>query len=70
MAKGGYQRQRLQAKKQAERRARKRARRNRQFLQWTIAVVVLALLGTILMFVGSALRSSDVERVRKPPGTI
>ena len=32
--------------------------------------IFIALLGTILMFVGSALRSSDVERVRKPPGTI
>src|SRR2546427_10077031 len=32
--------------------------------------IFVALLGTILMFVGSALRSSDVERVRKPPGTI
>jgi FtsH-binding integral membrane protein len=32
--------------------------------------IYLALLGTILMFVGSALRSSDVERARKPPGTI
>ncbi len=30
----------------------------------------IALLGTILMFVGSALRSSSVERGRKPPGTI
>jgi glucan phosphoethanolaminetransferase (alkaline phosphatase superfamily) len=32
--------------------------------------VFVALLGTILMFSGSALRSSDVERARKPPGTI
>jgi hypothetical protein len=32
--------------------------------------VFVALLGTILMFAGSALRSSDVERARKPPGTI
>ena len=32
--------------------------------------IFVALLGTILMFVGSALRSSDVERARKPPGTI
>jgi glucan phosphoethanolaminetransferase (alkaline phosphatase superfamily) len=32
--------------------------------------VFVALLGTILMFTGSALRSSDVERARKPPGTI
>jgi hypothetical protein len=32
--------------------------------------IYIALLGTILMFVGSALRSSDVERARKPPGTI
>ena len=29
-----------------------------------------ALLGSILMVVGSALRSSEVERARKPPGTI
>ena len=36
-------------------------------LKWGIFV---ALLGTVLMFVGSALRSSDVERARKPPGTI
>lgn len=36
-------------------------------LQWGIFV---ALLATVLMFVGSALRSSDVERARKPPGTI
>jgi hypothetical protein len=32
--------------------------------------IFVALLGTILMFFGSALRSSDVERARKPPGTI
>jgi hypothetical protein len=32
--------------------------------------IFIALLGTVLMFVGSALRSSDVERARKPPGTI
>jgi hypothetical protein len=36
-------------------------------LQWGVFV---ALLGTVLMFAGSALRSSDVERKRKPPGTI
>lgn len=29
-----------------------------------------ALLGSILMIVGAAMRSSDVERARKPPGTI
>jgi hypothetical protein len=32
--------------------------------------IFVALLGTMLMFAGSALRSSDVERTRKPPGTI
>jgi hypothetical protein len=32
--------------------------------------IFVALLGTMLMFAGSALRSSDVERKRKPPGTI
>jgi hypothetical protein len=32
--------------------------------------IFVALIGTVLMFVGSALRSSDVERTRKPPGTI
>jgi hypothetical protein len=32
--------------------------------------IFVALLGSILMFVGSALRSSDVERKRKPPGTV
>jgi hypothetical protein len=32
--------------------------------------IFVALLGTILMFYGSAVRSSDVERKRKPPGTI
>jgi hypothetical protein len=36
-------------------------------LRWGIYI---ALLGSILMFVGSALRSSDTERARKPPGTI
>jgi hypothetical protein len=36
-------------------------------LKWGIFI---ALLGTVLMFTGSALRSSDVERARKPPGTI
>jgi len=30
----------------------------------------IALLGTILMLSGSALRSSNVERKRKPPGTL
>ena len=48
MAKGGYQRQRLQAKKEAERKARKRARRNKVALQWGIGIAVLALLGTVL----------------------
>lgn len=32
---------------------------------WFVAVV-----GTLLMLAGSALRSSNVERKRKPPGTI
>ena len=36
-------------------------------LRWGIFI---ALLATVLMFVGSALRSSDVERARKPPGTL
>ena len=30
----------------------------------------LALLGTLVMFYGSAVRASEVERKRKPPGTI
>ena len=48
MAKGGYQRQRLQQKKEAERRARKRARRQRQAAQVVIGIVVAALLATVL----------------------
>lgn len=48
MAKGGYQRQRIQQKKEAERRARKRARRNKVAAQWAIGIAVLALLGTVL----------------------
>ena len=36
-------------------------------LRWGIFI---ALLSTIMMFAGSALRSSDVERARKPPGTL
>lgn len=32
--------------------------------------VFVALLGAVLMFFGSAVRSSNVERARKPPGTI
>jgi hypothetical protein len=36
-------------------------------LQWGWFV---ALLGTILMCIGSALRSSEVERKRKPPGSL
>ena len=36
-------------------------------LRWGIFI---ALLSTVLMFIGSALRSSDVERARKPPGTL
>jgi len=44
VAKGGYQRQRLQQKKEAERKARKRARRQKQFIQWTVGVVVFGLL--------------------------
>jgi len=32
--------------------------------------VFVSLIGTMLMFFGAALRSSDVERARKPPGTI
>lgn len=48
MAKGGYQRQRLNAKKDAERKARKRARRNKVLLQWGIGIAVLAMLGTVL----------------------
>jgi cation transport ATPase len=31
---------------------------------------VVAILGTILMLVGSALRASEVERKRKPPGVL
>jgi peptidyl-prolyl cis-trans isomerase B (cyclophilin B) len=62
VAKGGYQRQRLQAKKQAERKARKRARRKRQVLQWSIGIVVLALLGTV---VGLALTGGK----KKPTAT-
>jgi hypothetical protein len=30
----------------------------------------VALLGVILMMVGSALRASEVERARKPPGVL
>ena len=48
MAKGGYQKRRIQAKKDAERKARKRARRNKLITQWAIGLVVLALLGTVL----------------------
>ena len=48
MAKGGYQRQRLQQKKEAERKARKRARRQKVAAQWAIGIAVLALLGTVL----------------------
>jgi len=48
VAKGGYQRQRLQQKKDAERRARKRARRRKMAGQWAIGIAVLALLGTVL----------------------
>jgi len=49
VAKGGYQRQRLQAKKEAERKARKRARRNKLALQWSIGAAVLALLAVVLI---------------------
>ncbi|MBI5106186.1 MAG: hypothetical protein HZB46_14595 [Solirubrobacterales bacterium] len=31
---------------------------------------IVALLGAAVMFFGSAIRASDVERARKPPGTI
>jgi hypothetical protein len=31
---------------------------------------VIAVLGTVLMLVGSALRASEVERKRKPPGVL
>jgi peptidyl-prolyl cis-trans isomerase B (cyclophilin B) len=48
VAKGGYQRQRLQQKKDAERKARKRARRKKVAAQWAIGIAVLALLGTVL----------------------
>jgi hypothetical protein len=36
-------------------------------LQWGFAV---AMLGVLLMVVGSALRASEVERKRKPPGVL
>jgi hypothetical protein len=36
-------------------------------LQWGYAV---AMLGVLLMLVGSALRASEVERKRKPPGVL
>jgi peptidyl-prolyl cis-trans isomerase B (cyclophilin B) len=49
VAKGGYQRQRLQAKKEAERKARKRARRNKVILQWTIGVVVVGLIAGVTL---------------------
>jgi peptidyl-prolyl cis-trans isomerase B (cyclophilin B) len=48
VAKGGYQRQRLQAKKEAERKARKRARRQKVAAQWVIGIMVLALIGTVV----------------------
>jgi peptidyl-prolyl cis-trans isomerase B (cyclophilin B) len=48
VAKGGYQRQRLQQKKEAERRARKRARRQKMAAQWVIGIIVLALIGTVV----------------------
>jgi len=49
VAKGGYQRQRLQAKKEAERKARKRARRNKLIMQWTIGVVVVGLIAGVTL---------------------
>jgi peptidyl-prolyl cis-trans isomerase B (cyclophilin B) len=49
VAKGGYQRQRLQAKKDAERKARKRAHRNKLIMQWTIGVVVVGLIAGVTL---------------------
>jgi cyclophilin family peptidyl-prolyl cis-trans isomerase len=48
VAKGGYQRRRLEAKKHQEKLARKRARRNRVLLSWVIGLAVAGLLATVL----------------------
>jgi len=66
VAKGGYQRQRLQQKKDAERKARRRARRNKVALQWGIGIAVLALLGTVL---GITLTGGKKKTTANPSAT-
>lgn len=70
MAKGGYQRQRLQQKKEAERRARKRARRQKQAAQWVIGAVVLALLATILSFTLGGKKKPTAQTSPTPTASI
>ena len=50
MAKGGYERHRIKAKRDAERHARKKAHRNRLIMQWSIGAVVVVGIGLILLF--------------------
>ena len=48
MAKGGYQKRRLEEKKQREREARKRARRNKKIATVVASLLVLGLIGAIV----------------------
>jgi peptidyl-prolyl cis-trans isomerase B (cyclophilin B) len=49
VAKGGYQKRRIQAKKEAERAARARARRNKTIMRWLVGVGAVALAGVVVL---------------------
>lgn len=49
MAKGGYQKRRIQAKRDAERAARARARRNKLIMRWLVSVGVVGLAAVVVV---------------------
>lgn len=64
MAKGGYERRRIQQKKQQEREARKRAQRRKLFMTWATAVTAIGLVGGIV--VGVILNNDDSPSLLDP----
>ncbi len=49
MAKGGYQKRRIQQKRDAERAARARARRNKMIMRWLVGVGTVLLAGIVVL---------------------
>jgi peptidyl-prolyl cis-trans isomerase B (cyclophilin B) len=67
VAKGGYEKHRIKAKRQAERHARKRAHRNKLILQWGIGAAVLVGIGLILLFTLTGGNKSPVAKSTPTP---